>query len=519
MGKLQQLQLLFTHPTEFVALAQYWLYHEPKRDITSPQEFKTSGYDRETMKRCWFFLEKTSRSFAAVIKELDGDLARVICLFYLVLRGLDTIEDDMTLSDEIKQPILRTFHQKLSLEGWTFDGCGPYEKDRQLLVEFDNVITEMGHLDPLCREVITDITHKMETGMADFAHRAATSKTIPYLSTITEYDLYCHYVAGLVGEGLSRLFAATEKERPWIADQLVLSNSMGLLLQKTNILRDFREDVDERRYFWPQEIWGSYGFKRPEDLCLAVEKQTVDEQKAMWALSHMTLNALSHCVDALDYLVLLKNQSVFNFCAIPAVMAIATLEVCFMNRDIFLKNVKIRKGEAVKLIMQSTNPMTVAYRFRDYARTIHRKASPSDPNFLALAVMCGKIEAWVEHHYPTFVTFTKESKTIEYNTEDPRSLIIKRDHELEKEKVRRERGGNLQKGELERLVPDRHVDQSIPWQLYVFVLGAFAFLLVFTGMVVLVSLWYFYGDDWTWKDLGTQSIGLGIQRDGNVVRQ
>lgn len=54
----------------------------------------------------------------------------------------------MTLSDEIKQPILRTFHQKLSVEGWTFDGCGPNEKDRQLLVEFDNVVAEMGQLEP-----------------------------------------------------------------------------------------------------------------------------------------------------------------------------------------------------------------------------------------------------------------------------------------------------------------------------------------------------------------------------------
>lgn len=72
-----------------------------------------------------------------------------MCLFYLVLRGLDTLEDDMTLSDEVKQPLLRTFHQKLSTEGWTFDGCGEGEKDRQLLVEFDCVITEMGHLEEL----------------------------------------------------------------------------------------------------------------------------------------------------------------------------------------------------------------------------------------------------------------------------------------------------------------------------------------------------------------------------------
>lgn len=29
------------------------------------------------------------------------------------------------------------------------------------------------------------------------------------VETVKEYDLYCHYVAGLVGIGLSKLFAAS----------------------------------------------------------------------------------------------------------------------------------------------------------------------------------------------------------------------------------------------------------------------------------------------------------------------
>ncbi len=95
----------------------------------------------------------------------------------------------------------------------------------------------------------------METGMADYTHKAATTGSI-YLETVSEYDLYCHYVAGLVGEGLSRLFAASGKEAAYVGSQLELSNSMGLLLQKTNIIRDFREDVDDKRFFWPREIWG-----------------------------------------------------------------------------------------------------------------------------------------------------------------------------------------------------------------------------------------------------------------------
>ena len=230
----------------------------------------------------------------------------------------------------------------------------------------------------------------MQIGMADYAHRAAlvskpstlsSPPPSPYLETITEYDLYCHYVAGLVGEGLSRLFAASGKEVPWLGEQLTLSNSMGLLLQKTNILRDVREDADQGRYFWPREFWGVwsasehsekarppskgewYGFATPEELVRAVgpagpvKPSTAlggvasAADRAMFTLSAMTLDALRHATDSLDYLALLKNQSVFNFCAIPAVMALATLEVCFMNPDVFRKNVKIRKGQAVQVCL------------------------------------------------------------------------------------------------------------------------------------------------------------------------
>ena len=70
-----------------------------------------------------------------------------VCLFYVVLRGLDTIEDDMTLPGEVKQQMLRTFHQKVVTPCWHFTGSGPNEKDRQVLVDFADVIEEVQILD------------------------------------------------------------------------------------------------------------------------------------------------------------------------------------------------------------------------------------------------------------------------------------------------------------------------------------------------------------------------------------
>lgn len=178
--------------------------------------------------------------------------------------------------------------------------------------------------------------------MADFAALATPETPVAEVNSIDDYDLYCHYVAGVVGEGLSGIFSASGKERPWLAQQLTLSNSMGMLLQKTNILRDIKEDVDEGRGFWPRAIWSKHGFNSMKELV-----DPAREKEALFAASEMTLDALRHVTDALDYMTLLKSQSVFNFVAIPAVMAIATLDRCFMNPLILKGNVKIRRGEAV----------------------------------------------------------------------------------------------------------------------------------------------------------------------------
>lgn len=218
------------------------------------------------------------------------------------------------------------------------------------------------------RSVILDICRKMQIGMADFAHRAAVSSTPDspngsiYLDTIEDYDLYCHYVAGLLGEGLSGIWSASGKEADYLAELKELSNSMGLLLQKTNIIRDFREDAEERRFFWPREIWGRKEYIVAAGLPLTLEnedggevedlyrdKSEAGRRRALYVQSGMVLDALRHVTDSLDYLRLLTNQTVFNFCAIPAVMALATMSLCYQNYEMFDRHIKIRKAEAARV--------------------------------------------------------------------------------------------------------------------------------------------------------------------------
>ena len=79
---------------------------------------------------------------------------------------------------------------------------GPNEKDRQLLVEFDVIIEGFLKLKPAYQTIIADITKRMGNGMAHYATAGIN------VETIADYDEYCHYVAGLVGLGLSDMFSA-----------------------------------------------------------------------------------------------------------------------------------------------------------------------------------------------------------------------------------------------------------------------------------------------------------------------
>ncbi|WFD24761.1 squalene synthase [Malassezia equina] len=486
-----------THPNELRALITYKVWRDPVHDIRQHPE--TSGWDRERMRACWSFLDATSRSFAAVIKELKGELSRVICIFYLVLRGLDTVEDDMTLKPEVKIPLLLDFYKKLDEPGWNFTGSGPNEKDRQLLVEFDKVIGEYQLLNEGCRSVIADICARMGAGMASYIELGNSPKGLT-MQKWQDYDLYCHFVAGLVGEGLSGLFVQTNIERPLVGYQLKLSNHMGLFLQKTNIIRDYAEDCEEGRSFWPKECWGKDGFfaHQAEVQRGVVETRpgsgsyqfpdTLDGRKAREVLSSMLLDAMSHATHSLDYLMLLRDQSVFNFCATPQVMAIATLEKLVNNADVFKKNVKIRKSLAVRLILHATNPRDVARIFLDFARSIHKKITPDDPNYVRWCVELGRIETWCEARFPSYVMSASQN-----SSRDVRSYMFQKWVFSRERLVRQHAKGDVkQEADVVTQAQAKQEDVTMMfWTIATVILGTI-FVTIVLGYLCWLATWYYF---------------------------
>ncbi|XP_053314626.1 squalene synthase-like [Spea bombifrons] len=324
--------------------------------------------DRDSMSQslqtCYRYLNETDPSFAAVVPILDEELRHAVCIFYLVLRALDTVEDDMTISLERKIPTLRNFHTYLYDPEWKFTESK--EKHRQVLKDFPTISLEFRNLPVVYQEIIVDICAKMGEGMADFQENKGDS--------LKEWDRYCHYTSGLFTIGLSRLFSASELEDGYIGQDTDFSNTTGLLLQKVDIIVDYLEDQLEGREFWPKEVWSKYGKKlsdlaKPENIVPAVQ-----------CLNELITNALNHVPDVLTYLSRLKNQSIFNVCAIIYVTSIATLAACYNNQQVFKGVVKIHKEQAVNLLMDATNVEAVRAITLQCIEQINQKIPPSDPS-------------------------------------------------------------------------------------------------------------------------------------------
>ena len=298
----------------------------------------TSWVDETDSKKfCFRALNRVSRSFAAVIQQLPTDLEDAICVFYLVLRGLDSVEDDMNLSLSEKQEKLVFFHLRLGTDT-DYSGIGDTDDYRSLMAHFHKVSAFYSECPPEYQAVIKEICQRMGEGMAEFTQRDVQS--------IEDYDDYCHYVAGLVGWGLSKLFAVSGYENSELINQLDLANSMGLFLQKTNISRDYHEDLQEGRLFWPSAIWQNHATKIEQFSFQPTDANSIN------AINDMVTDAMRHLPDCVRYMTLLGCGEVFRFCAIPQAMAIATLSKIYANPAVFVSNVKIRKGLTAKIMME-----------------------------------------------------------------------------------------------------------------------------------------------------------------------
>ena len=196
-------------------------------------------------------LDAVSRTFALCIPRLDAPFRDRVALSYLLLRVLDTVEDAPFSDRLLQQRQFNSFRQFLherptraQVEAFrsNFPG-GLSEGERALLADTEVFLEDAHDLPPAAREVVFGGIGRMAQGMAAYARRSVPLR----LLDVEDVCRYCCFVAGLVGELLTQLWALGGGAPP----RMLFAYRFGLFLQKVNILKDQAEDEAAGRFLVP----------------------------------------------------------------------------------------------------------------------------------------------------------------------------------------------------------------------------------------------------------------------------
>lgn len=214
-------------------------------------------------------MERVSRSFALVVPCLQAPLQYYFATAYLLCRALDNIEDCARGLDWQKQRFAE-FHQLLwepqaaaeQLSVWEADEWPGLSEDEWVLMTSDgggSLWSIYESFPARTRGILQNWIPRMAKGMEEVLDPAQSPPVVVrqgvrVLSTAKAYNDYCYTVAGTVGAmgtelvidhyGLSEELART---------LLAGSEACGRALQKTNVVKDFAEDLQRQVCYLPDE--------------------------------------------------------------------------------------------------------------------------------------------------------------------------------------------------------------------------------------------------------------------------
>jgi len=301
-------------------------------------------------------LEGVSRTFALTIPQLPPALLRPVANAYLLCRIVDTIEDETALDSQEKrqfcEQFVRVVRDRESAESLS-RALAPRLSDTTLPAEhaliglIPEVVAITRALDLPQHEALADCVQIMAGGMTAFQDRELRFG----LETLEETSRYCYFVAGVVGEMLTRLFCHYSADIALQREQMMtLSVSFGLGLQMTNILKDLWDDHGRGVCWLPQDVFHHAGYD------LKNLKPGHNDPNFRAGLIRMISIAQGHLHNALRYTLLIPahEKGIRDFCLWALGMAVLTLRKIYAHPDFATASeVKISR-RAVKATVLTT---------------------------------------------------------------------------------------------------------------------------------------------------------------------
>ncbi|WP_233262104.1 phytoene/squalene synthase family protein [Vitiosangium sp. GDMCC 1.1324] len=311
---------------------------------------------------CREVLPAVSRTFALNIPVLPRPLDTAVMVAYLLCRIADTLEDE---AHGPTSAVLLAELARLSTlpEGWEADARRFSEEAGRVLrtqapeaevrlVEGTSQVLEAlaVHAAPV-REHVAACVATMAEGMGRMGDKGRVSGGGLGLASLEETLEYCYYVAGTVGEMLTRLFAWYS---PAIAQRAGAleprSVAFGNALQLTNILKDVREDLERGSCWLPRTLLAEYGLT-PEALLEPGRRgEAMKAHGKLVAVAHRELRKAFEYVMALPR----EEKGIRLFCLWPLFLAVMTLRKLYGNRAVLERQpVKVSR-RTVKWVVGST---------------------------------------------------------------------------------------------------------------------------------------------------------------------
>jgi len=286
-----------------------------------------------------YLLDLVSRSFALSIPLIDKNKRVFVEIQYLLARILDTIEDSK-LTKEDKSSLIDGFINILMTEEKE-----KLDKFKSVLIEnivepndiilIENInmpIEKFFSFDKKIKTISISCLKEMGYGMMYYQDTE--------VKTFNDLDDYCYYVAGTIGIYLTDIVNTL--------DGLKLNKDNALsfsrFLQKVNIIKDAKKDLQEGRFFWPKKL-----FKND----FHVYFENIEYKKeATEILNQMVLNALGEFQKTVDYIISIEKQAqgYRKFASLISIMALDTLNLMKDNYSIFEdSNIKITRKQTLTL--------------------------------------------------------------------------------------------------------------------------------------------------------------------------
>lgn len=223
-------------------------------------------------------LDEVSRTFAVVIPFMEAPLDAYMSVAYLIARVVDNIED-CAQPFPWKAERFGEFHRLLHhpedasevLAAWevlNWSGLLPAEREIMSLAGGATLWRIFARIPEASRGLIRDWIGEMAAGMERTLNPEQSPSLlerngIHILARPQDYNQYCYYVAGTVGNLGTELAHQHYHFKPDNLRTLrMLSETCGRALQKTNIVKDFAKDLHRGICFLP-DAWLSEANYQP----------------------------------------------------------------------------------------------------------------------------------------------------------------------------------------------------------------------------------------------------------------